>query len=201
MRLLLSFLLLCLSLVLSAQAARTRTRTYIHPGLLHTAADFTRVAHKVKAQAEPWKTGFEKLTNNSHSARTYGGNPLPIVYRGQGSPQNYATLYKDIASAYALSLRWKISGDVSYARSAMAIVNSWAKTLKSLEGSSDRFLASGLYGYQFANVIEILRTYPAWPKAEFQAAKAMLLNVFYPMNHDFLVRHNGAKVDHYWSNW
>jgi hypothetical protein len=29
----------------------------------------------------------------------------------------------------------------------------------------------------------------------------MMLEVFYPMNHDFLVRHNGAKIDHYWCNW
>jgi hypothetical protein len=197
MRLSVSFLLLCLSLVLSAQAART----YIHPGLLHTAADFTRVAHKVKARAEPWKTGFQKLTNNSHSSSTYKGNPLPIVYRGLGSPENYATLYNDIAAAYALGLRWKISGDTAYAKAAVAIVNGWARTLKSLDGSGDRFLSSGLYGYQFANAIEILRTYSAWPKADFAAAKAMLLNVFYPLNHDFLVRHNGAKIDHYWSNW
>jgi hypothetical protein len=29
----------------------------------------------------------------------------------------------------------------------------------------------------------------------------MLLDVFYPMNHAFLVNHNGARIDHYWANW
>jgi hypothetical protein len=29
----------------------------------------------------------------------------------------------------------------------------------------------------------------------------MMLGVFYQMNHDFLVRHNGAAIDHYWANW
>ncbi|MFX5705817.1 hypothetical protein ABTE52_22790, partial [Acinetobacter baumannii] len=29
----------------------------------------------------------------------------------------------------------------------------------------------------------------------------MMLRVFYPMNHDFLTRHNGARIDHYWANW
>jgi hypothetical protein len=29
----------------------------------------------------------------------------------------------------------------------------------------------------------------------------MMLEVFYPMNHGFLQRHNGAAVDHYWCNW
>ncbi|MFS2168360.1 alginate lyase family protein, partial [Variovorax sp. Varisp62] len=34
--------------------------------------------------------------------------------------------------------------------------------------------------------------------------QAMLLNVFYPKAHDFLVNHNGTetrKVTHYWANW
>jgi hypothetical protein len=29
----------------------------------------------------------------------------------------------------------------------------------------------------------------------------MMLNIFYPMNHDFLVNHNGACISHYWCNW
>jgi hypothetical protein len=28
-----------------------------------------------------------------------------------------------------------------------------------------------------------------------------MLEVFYPMNRDFLLHHNGAKIDHYWCNW
>ena len=31
--------------------------------------------------------------------------------------------------------------------------------------------------------------------------KTMMLTVFYPMNHEFLIGHNGAKIDHYWANW
>ena len=29
----------------------------------------------------------------------------------------------------------------------------------------------------------------------------MMLRVFYPMNRDFLARHNGTEIDHYWANW
>ena len=29
----------------------------------------------------------------------------------------------------------------------------------------------------------------------------LLVDVFYPMNHRFIVEHNDAKVDHYWANW
>ncbi|KAA8902673.1 chondroitin AC/alginate lyase [Sphaerosporella brunnea] len=190
------YFLLAYALSLSAPAA-----AFVHPGLLHTAADFARVRNKVNAQAEPWLTGFQKLTSNSHSAITYRARPQATVYRGLGSPENYSILYNDLAAAYALCLRWKITGDTTFADAAAAIINGWSSTLKTIGGTSDRFLAAGLYGYQFANAVEMLRTYAGWSSGDFAAAKSLLLNVFYPMNHDFLVNHNGARIDHYWSNW
>ncbi len=46
-----------------------------------------------------------------------------------------------------------------------------------------------------------MRTYPGWPAQDFDRFKRMMLTVFYPMNHDFLTHHNGARIDHYWANW
>jgi hypothetical protein len=80
-------------------------------------------------------------------------------------------------------------------------MNAWAPALKKINGTSDRFLAAGIYGYEFANAAEIMRTYPSWDRADFAQFQKMMLDVFYPMNHDFLLRHNGAKIDHYWCNW
>src|SRR5205807_699781 len=31
--------------------------------------------------------------------------------------------------------------------------------------------------------------------------KTMMLNVFYPMNNDFLLHHNDACITNYWANW
>jgi len=42
-------------------------------------------------------------------------------------------------------------------KKAIEILNEWSSTLTAIEGISDRFLASGIYGYQFANAGEILR--------------------------------------------
>lgn len=28
-----------------------------------------------------------------------------------------------------------------------------------------------------------------------------MVDIFYPMNHDFLTNHNDAEIDHYWANW
>jgi hypothetical protein len=171
--------------------------TFRHPGLLHTQTDFDRVAGFVKAKKQPWYAGWQKLVN--HSNPNYTPRPVPTVYRGTGSPENYPNLYRDAAAAYVNAIYWKVTGDEEYALGAGRILDGWSSTLKSVEGSSDKFLASGLYGYQLANAGEILRGYTGWKGLP--ALVKMLTDVFYPMNHDFLLNHNGAKIDHYWANW
>ena len=151
----------------------------------------------------PWIDGWQRLVDNRHSALNWRPNPQPIVYRGANPhhAENYASLFNDVAAAYALVLRWQISRDDAYADKAIAILDAWASTLTRIDGSSDRFLASGIYGYEIANAAEILHGYPKWSAPDRARVDAMMLNVFYPMNHDFLVHHNGAKIDHYWANW
>ncbi len=73
--------------------------------------------------------------------------------------------------------------------------------LKHIHGNADRFLAAGIYGYQFANAAELMRTYSGWASEDFARFQNMMLTVFYSMNHDFLVRHNDAAVTNYWANW
>jgi len=177
------------------------TSAFVHPGLLHSAEDFERMITKVAAGAQPWKSGWDVLLANPHSSLNWTPNPAPVVYRGTGSPQNYAQLYNDIAAAYALAIRWKISGDTAYADKSVQILNAWSAVLTGIDGTSDKFLASGIYGYEIANAAEIMRTYPGWSAADFDRFKNMMLTVFYPMNHDFLLNHNGACITHYWANW
>ncbi|HVY40129.1 MAG TPA: alginate lyase family protein [Polyangia bacterium] len=176
---------------------------FVHPGLLHGDADFARMKAKVDAGAEPWLSGWQKLTANAHAQLTWTARPVAMVYRGADGthPENYAQLFNDAAAAYALAVRWKVSGDARYADKAAEILDDWAAVLVGIGGTSDKFLAAGLYGYQLANAAEILRTYEGWPAASFARFKAMMLAVFYPMSHDFLLHHNGACISHYWANW
>jgi len=145
----------------AASSPTSSSAGFVHPGLLHSDADFSRMQSKVEAYAEPWITGWYKLTNNSHSFLQYTPSPQAIFYRGYDGThvENYGSLYNDIAAGYALALRWKVSGDTAYADKAVSILNEWSSTLTSLQGTGDRFLASGIYGYQFANVAEVMRTY------------------------------------------
>ncbi|MCH7229439.1 RICIN domain-containing protein [Glycomyces sp. L485] len=170
-----------------------------HPGMLHTEADLDRMAEKVDAGAEPWTSGWDKLVANGRSHSTWEPRPVEVVVRGGGQEENYAQLYLDIAAAYQNALRWKISGDTAHGDAARDICNAWSQTLRSIDPThSDSRLASGIYGYQFANVGELIRDYDGFDLARFQD---MMHNVFYPLNSDFLARHNDTCDSHYWANW
>lgn len=175
-------------------------RTFVHPGLLHTEADFERMRTKVAAGAQPWLNGWNALLNTGRSHLNNNPRPLATVIRG-GTGSNYAQLYIDIARAYQLAVRWKVSGDTAYADKAVQFLNAWAYTLTSITGNADRFLAAGIYGYEFANAAEIMRTYSGYAAADFAQFQNMMLNVFYPLNHQFLVQHNDADITNYWANW
>jgi len=186
-----------------SDAAPARPGVFIHPGLLHSDADFERMRSHLGLV--PWKSGWEQLIANPHASLDYKSRPVEEVVRGRDAmhtqPENYALLFNDVAAAYACALRWRISGDVRYAEKSIAILNAWSAKLKKLSGSTDVDLAAGIYGYEFANAAEIMRTYPGWKLDDFARFKKLMLEVFLPVNQDFLKRHNGTRIDHYWSNW
>ena len=186
-----------------AGAASAADQPFVHPGLLHTSQDFDRMKAMVTRGAQPWTADWRLLIANPHAQATWKPRPEPIVYRGKNPihAQNYAPFFNDVAAAYANALRWKVSGDRAYADNAVQILNDWSSTLTGISGDSDKFLASGIYGYEIANAAEIMRGYSGWASPDFARFQNMTLTIFYPMNHDFLIRHNGAKVDHYWANW
>ncbi|WP_405048613.1 LamG-like jellyroll fold domain-containing protein [Rhodoferax ferrireducens] len=193
------------TLVSDATSANSSTevstaRVFVHPGLLHTEADFERMRSKVAALAQPWTDGWNALTSNGRSQLGASPRPLETVVRG-GTGQNFAQMYIDIARAYQLALRWQVSGDTRYADLAVTFLNAWSSTLKTVTGNADRFLAAGIYGYQFANAAEIMRSYSGWAAADFARFQNMMLTVFYPLSSDFLARHNGAEITNYWANW
>jgi len=176
----------------SAQAA-----SFAHPGMLHTADDLGRIRAKLAAADPAVTAGWRRLTSNGRSQATWRPRPLATVARG-GTGENYAQFYLDVHAAYQNALRWRISGETAHADTARETLNAWSATLTALTGNADRFLAAGLYGYQFANAAELLRGYVGF---DLGRAQDLLRRVFLPMNEDFLTHHNGACISNYWANW
>jgi fibronectin type 3 domain-containing protein len=174
--------------------------TFQHPGILNTASDFTRMATEVAAGAQPWLADWQDLQASGYAKLGQTPNPQVDVDRG-GTLNNFATLWEDEDRAYDFALEWKLTGNTAYANLAVTYLNAWSSTNTELTGDSDRFLASGLYGFQWANIAEIMRTYSGWSASSITQFQNYLLNVFYPLNTSFLTNHNGAVITNYWANW
>jgi hypothetical protein len=175
---------------------------FIHPGLLHTSKDLERAKGHVTKGDEPWTTDWQLLLNNSHASPTYEPNPQATVYRGSDGThaENYRRLFNDAHAAYQLAIRWHIQGDDQYANACVTILNAWSSTMKAIGGSSDRYLAAGIYGYQLANAAELLRSYSGWSTSDQHQMKTFLQDVFFSASYTFLTTHNGQDEYHYVSS-
>jgi len=184
----------------AVSATATSVRTFAHPGLMHTEADFTRMRTKIAAGEQPWVAGWNALTSSSRAGLWSTPNPLQTVVRG-GDGENFRTMVEDLERAYQYAVRWKVSQDTAYADQAVKFLNAWSSTMTALTGNADRFLAAGIYGYQWANAAEIMRTYSGWKAEDLASFQKLMLDVFYPLSHRFLIDHNGANITNYWANW
>ncbi|HEY4787089.1 MAG TPA: alginate lyase family protein [Bacteroidales bacterium] len=177
-----------------------------HPGGLCTQSDFDRIKGKVSLGAEPWMSGWNKLISNSHAQTTYLANPTTKIIRGGNSPEeplpdNYGNAMNDAAAAFQLGIRWKITGDATYAQAAVNILNAWANTCTACSGDPNVSLAIGIYGYEFAIAGEQLRDYSGWAPADFANYQQWMLKVFYPGALAFLQNHDGCNTKFIWGNW
>jgi hypothetical protein len=187
----------------STSTGTTPTATaqgFTHPGLMHTEADFTRMRDKIAAGAQPWLAGWNALTSSGRAWVGATPNPLETVVRG-GDGENFRTMVEDLERAYQFAVHWKVSGDTAYADRAVLFLNAWSSTMKALNGNADRFLAAGIYGYQWANAAEIMRSYSGWQPEDLARFQKLMLEVFYPLSHSFLINHNGSNITNYWANW
>jgi hypothetical protein len=183
-----------------ATSVATSSRTFKHPGLLHTEADFARMRDKIAKGEQPWVSAWDALQKSGRAQLGRDPTPLETVIRG-GTGENHRAMVEDVQRAYQFALRWKVSGDEAYARAAVTYLNAWSSTMKTLTGNNDQILAAGLYGYQWANAGEIMRTYPGFSAADLARLQKMLVDLFYPRVSGFLVNHAGSKITNHWANW
>ncbi len=172
---------------------------FVHPGALHTQADFDRMRAKVQANASPWIDSYNILANNWTAQSNAVSHAQATLIRG-GAGENYQFAYFDTATVYQLALRWKITGDANYANTAIGILNSWANINTSLAGDPNILLLE-LYGYQFACAAEILLDYPGWAPADVAKFRAWMSDEWYGLADAFLRAHFGSCSTHQWCNW
>ncbi len=181
---------------------------FSHPGILHTEQSINIIKSQIDNKMEPVFSTYNVLKTASYSSpypRDFWEFPRAVdtVIRG-GTGDNVARLYIDVARAYHCALLYSLNGSLEHGNAAVKILNAWSSTLKTVTGNADRYLATGLFGYQLANASELVRNHKDFKLEQMQK---MLLTVFYPMNERFLVGnewgrdHNDAYISNYWANW
>ena len=187
-----------------------QNRGFIHPGGLHTQADFDRVKAQLQADNTKVKQAYQKLTSAAYAQANVQTYPVETIVRGGGSGENYINAARGATMAYQNALRWKIGGTKANANAAVRILMAWCNTTKAISGNSDQCLAVGLYGYQFAQAAELMRDYEGWSREDFAKFQRWMLELWYPKAINFLRSRNSTWENsgkwwqapgHYWSNW
>lgn len=196
----------------SISEAYDTERGFIHPGGLHTQADFDRIKRQLAEKNPKVTAAYNILKNAEYAQPSIATWPVETIVRGGGSGENYLNVARGATMAYQNALRWKIEDNKECAAAAVRILMQWANTCKLVSGDSNWALAAGLYGYQFAQAAELVRDYGGWSASQFEKFKQWMLTVWYPGNIHFLRARNGTwenyvgnqggiRPGHYWSNW
>lgn len=193
----------------TAQAYDTN-RGFLHPGGLHTQADFDRIKAQLADGNATVTAAFSVLKNAAYAQANVQTYPVETIVRGGGKGENYINAARGTTMAYQNALIWRITGDDAHAAAAVRVLMAWARTTKAIGGDSNYALAAGLYGYQFAQAAELVRDYSGWSAADFDRFKQWMMDVWYPAAIGFLRQRNGTWENsgkwwqapgHYWSNW
>lgn len=200
--------LLVLSALLAAHSFRAEAKNFIHPGGLVAQQDIDRIQYLLYSEQDPIiVAAFNRLQANNHAKDTYNPNPQIRIDRGGADyPDNYSIAMNDVAAAFQNALMWRITGQEKYGNTAVRILNAWARTCKNITGDTNASLASGIYGYEFAQAGELLRGFEGWRVDDFKAYQNWMRNLFYTRAMYFLELRHGRTAQHgdpgaYFSNW
>lgn len=219
------FVLSFLTCATTRMCAQTNVTTLNHPCMLHTSDDFTRIQNHLSMS--PWQEAYAHLCASSraqtgqadHTSALLDGYLKRMDYNNWGPNgshgqyadyNNYTSAMYDAATCYQLALRYRISGDTSYADNAVAILNAWKNNCKGilrLDGYTDRIPDPNEYlmmiqGHQFANAAELLRDYSGWSAADFNGFKEWMRITYLDISKLFLTNHRGGNgTMHSWLNW
>lgn len=178
--------------IASSPVPASESGVFVHPGLLVTETDFTRIRDHIRTGQEPWTGWYKKLDADRLTSLNAWPNPQTEVYRNDSSK---LSMYKDIQRAWCLALRWRLSDDTRYADKAVETLDAWANKLKiigsvrpgsTINDDHTFILMAGMQGHQWAQIGEIMRGYSGWAPESQARFKEMLLSVFAKISSDWL---------------
>src|SRR3954452_8605867 len=142
---------------------------FVHPGVLVNKAQLDEIKRRVAAGVEPQKTAFEALKASPLGALDYTPHPRETVECGSFSRPDLGCKAEqaDSEAAYAQALLWYITGDETYAKNAVKILNAWSGTLTGGHTNANGPVQTSWTGDVFPRAAEIMRySYKGWSDAD-----------------------------------
>lgn len=185
-----SRILYTLLLLASVIGVASGDKTFIHPGLLHSQADLTRMKVAVAQETEPIFEGFKVLKISPRSQADYRRlGPFPEI--GRAPTIRMGEAKSDAEAAYQNALMWAVTGEQAHADKAIEIINAWVGSLKRVTGI-DGVLAAGLQGFKFVNAAELLRhTNSGWLEEDAKRCEKWLMEAWHPTIEHYAYFANG----------
>ncbi len=193
---LLLLLLLFTSVCEIAGAQRIRlpeSHDFVHPGVLHNRTELEWIRKQVKAENDPWFSGWKNLRQHRVAQLDWTPDPRSHVQRGAyNNPDIGATEFMmDGQAAQAHAIQWYITQKSEHAEKALHILNAWSRELENISNHDARLLV-GMAGVNYVNAAEVLtHTFDGNASLDHQAFEHMLEEVFYPVIKDFNPTANG----------
>lgn len=167
-------------------------KSFVHPGILHSAEALKRIFHLVQTEVYPSMGSLGKLKSEPEASSRYGmQGPFRFISRGGEYGYTKASCEDDFNAAYYNALMWTITKDRRHADKAMAIIRAYAETLEKIF-PVDAPLCAGLQGFILVNATEIMRyTYMqeehenGWTYEDTERTETMFRNVFLPVLSEF----------------
>jgi alginate lyase len=178
-----NFLALVLLLALVAPAT---PQGFQHPGVLLNRAQLLYIKQQVDARIEPFYSAFIKARDSSYGSLTYKPQGPPadgIIECGSYSNPNVGCTaeHNDGSVAYVQALLYWLTGNPTYARNAITILDTYAQRLKNYTNANAP-LQAAWGASKWARAAELIRYSNAgWPATSIQAFERMLKTITVPL--------------------
>lgn len=163
------------------------TPTFVHPGIYTNKGQLDFVKGRIAAGAQPWKGQLDRAKGTKWGKTTYVARPVATMMCGNSGStmdQGCTAARDDSLAANTLALLWHHTGEIAYANAAIAILDAWAATLKSIpfdRANNDTWngpLQAAWLAETWPRAAEILRhTNSGWSATRIAAFEKMLKEV------------------------
>lgn len=167
--------------------ATAQTKTFIHPGVLHTFKEFGQLKKTVDHKIEPGYSSYLLLRSNPAAAANYRMNgPYKVIARDGEYAWTKPKMEADFSAAYLNAIMWMVTGDKAHAKTSLHILEAYADTLKTIPSTNDSPLLAGLEGFKIIYTAEVLHyTYKDMDAVQLAKITSMITTVFLPVMDGF----------------